>query len=98
MQRPFLQKLLQAKGNKPDRKPDFIILEDEGPPELKEAEDEDGYVEVVVRGPCVYVPHLGVYVSEQRACRLHRFLPKDGDYKRTYFTREVIIRTQYALK
>ena len=59
-------------------------------------EDDDGYVKDVLRGPCVYVPDLGVYVSEHRAGRLCKFLPKHGDYERTYFTREVIIRTQSA--
>ncbi len=91
MPRSFLQKQRQEKGNKPDGEPEFVILEDEGPPEL-EAEDDE------VRGPCVYVQHLGVYVSEHRAGRLRKFLPKDGDYEQTYFTRKVIICTQYALK
>ncbi len=49
--RPFLEKSLQEKGNKPHGQPEYIILEDEGPPELEEAEDDDGYVEDVIRGP-----------------------------------------------
>ena len=89
MPRSFLEKSLHEKDNKPDGQPEYIILEEEGPPELEEAEDDDGYVKDVVRGPCVYVRELGVYVSEQRAGRLRKFLPKNGDYERTYFTREV---------
>ena len=41
----------------------------------------------------MYVRELGVYVSEQRAGRLCKFLPKNGDYERTYFTREVSSHT-----
>ena len=48
MPRPFLQKSLQEKGNKPDGAPDFIILEDEGPPELEEEEEDDCYVEDMI--------------------------------------------------
>ncbi len=49
MPRPFLEKSLQEKGNKPDGQPEYIILEEEGLQELEEAEDDDGYVEDVVR-------------------------------------------------
>ena len=93
MPRSFLEKSLQEKHNKPDGQPEYIILEEEGPPELVEDEDDDGYVQDLVRGPCVYVRELGVYVSEQRAGRLSKYLPKNGDYERTYFTREVISHT-----
>ena len=93
MPRPFLETSLQEKGNKPDGQPEYIILEEEGPSELVEDEDDDGYVQDLVRGPCVYVRELGVYVSEQRAGRLSKYLPKNGDYERTYFTREVISHT-----
>ncbi len=48
MPRPFLEKSLREKGNKPDGQPEYIIFEDEGPLELEEAEDDDGYVEDVV--------------------------------------------------
>ena len=88
--------MLQEKGNKPNGQPEYIILKDEGLQELEEAEDGDGYVEDVVQGLCVYVLDLGVYVSEHHAGRLSKFLLKDGDYKHTYFTREVIIHTQSA--
>ncbi len=37
----------------------------------------------------MYVRELGVYVSD-----IHKFLPKNGDYKRTYFTREVVSHTE----
>ncbi len=93
MPRSFLEKSLQEKGNKPYGQPEYIILKEEGPLELEEAEDDDGHVKHVVRGPCVYVRELGVYVSEQRAGRLRNFFPKNGDYERTYFTREVISHT-----
>jgi hypothetical protein len=96
MPRSFLEKSLQEKHNKPDGQPEYIILEEEGPSELVEDEDDDGYVQDLVRGPCVYVRKLGVYVSEHRPGRHRKFLPKHGDYERTYFTREVIIRTQFA--
>ena len=58
MPRPFLEKSLQEKGNKPDGQPEYIILEEEGQPELEEAEDDDGCVKDVLQGPCVYVPDL----------------------------------------
>ncbi len=48
MPRPFLKKLLQEKGNKPDGQPEYIILENEGLPEHEKAKDDDGYVEDVV--------------------------------------------------
>ena len=41
----------------------------------------------------MYVGELGVYVSEQRAGRLRNFFTKNGDYERTYFTREVSSHT-----
>ncbi len=44
----FFEKSLQEKGNKPDGQPEYIILEKEGPPELEEADDDDGYVRDVV--------------------------------------------------
>jgi hypothetical protein len=57
----FRKRAINPTGN---QIPEYIILEDEGPPELEEAKDDDGYVEDVVRGPCVYVPDLGVYVLQ----------------------------------
>ncbi len=94
MPRPFLEKSLHEKGNKPDGQPEYIILEEEGLPEHEEVEDDDGYVKDVLQGPCVYVPDLGVYVSEHCAGRLCKFLLKHVDYEHTHFTREVICRTQ----
>ncbi len=48
MPRSFLEKSLQEKGNKPDGQPEYIILEEEGPPELEKAEDDDRHVKHVV--------------------------------------------------